>query len=60
MVKNLQTADTIVKLVLAVTTIIFYFANVISGPMAQILLILAIAVITIFAAKAIITIMLID
>lgn len=53
MTKNLETADMIVKLVLAVAVIIFYFTNLITGPFATALLVLSIIVLVIFMAKAI-------
>lgn len=53
MTKNLETADMIVKLVLAVAVIIFYFTNLITGPFATTLLVLSIIVLVIFMAKAI-------
>ncbi|MBT1686461.1 hypothetical protein [Dawidia soli] len=52
MTKNLDTADTIVKLTLAVAVVVFYFGRVISGPVARGLVILAIALIVRFVAKA--------
>lgn len=51
MTKNLETADTIVKIVFAIAVIIFYFTNIISGPFATILLILAVIVLAIFLVK---------
>ena len=51
MTKNLETADTIAKLILAVLVVAFYFSQVISGPLARVLMFLAIGVITIFAFK---------
>jgi hypothetical protein len=51
MTKNLETVDSIAKLVLAVLVIAFYFSRVISGPLAQVLMFLAVAVIVIFAFK---------
>ncbi len=51
MANNLETADTIVKLVLAILVIVFYFTKVISGPPAWILLVLAILVGVIFALR---------
>lgn len=50
---NLQKADTIVKLVLAIAVIILYFIGAISGPLAQVLVILAVAVIVIFVMKVV-------
>jgi hypothetical protein len=51
MTKNLETADTIVKLTLAVTVLVFDFTNIIAGPFANALMILAIVVIVIFLAR---------
>ncbi|MFZ6014409.1 MAG: hypothetical protein ACOYXT_28985 [Bacteroidota bacterium] len=51
MTRNLETADTIVKLVLALLIVLSYFSRVISGPLARIMTILAILVIAIFMAK---------
>lgn len=51
MTKNLETADTVMKLILAITVLLFYFTNVISGPFAKLLMILAIIVVVIFAAR---------
>ncbi|MEO5603856.1 MAG: DUF2892 domain-containing protein [Cyclobacteriaceae bacterium] len=48
MTKNLKTADTIVKLILAVTVLIFYFTRLISGPFAMALMFLSLIVILIF------------
>jgi hypothetical protein len=53
MTKNLENADMIVKLLLAFLVVVFYFTNVISGPLARALMILALLVIGIFAAKVI-------
>ncbi|HEY0742730.1 MAG TPA: hypothetical protein VGD40_14775 [Chryseosolibacter sp.] len=51
MTKNLETADAIVKIVLAVLVIAFYFSRVITGPLARVLMFLAVIVILIFALK---------
>jgi len=51
MTKNLQTADLIVKLTLAIAVIAFYVAKMITGPLATVLLVLAIVTLTIFLAK---------
>lgn len=51
MTKNLETADTVVKLVLAFAIIIFYFIGLITGPFAVVLLVLSIVVWLIFLAK---------
>lgn len=52
MTKNLETADTVVKLIFAIATLVFYFTNVINGPFATALLVLAVIVLLIFLAKA--------
>lgn len=51
MTKNLETADTIVKLVLSLMIIVFYFSHLISGPLASIVVILAFLVILIYSVK---------
>jgi len=51
MIRNLDTADMIVKLVLALLVIVLYFTHVISGPMAKVLMIFGIAVIAIYLFK---------
>lgn len=53
MIKNLETADMTIKLLLAFLVVFFYFTNVISGPLARALMILGLLVIGIFAAKAV-------
>ena len=55
MKKNLNTADSIVKLVLSVLVIIIYFTGVITGPFAHALLILSLIIVVIFVAKIVIT-----
>jgi hypothetical protein len=52
MIKNLHTADLLVKLTLAVLTIMFYFFDVISGPFAAVLTGLSLAILLIYAIKA--------
>ena len=51
MTKNLETADTIVKLTLSIAVLVFYFTNVIHGPFAKALMILAVIVVVIFVAR---------
>lgn len=51
MTKNLETADRIVKLVLAVSTIVLFTAGIISGPFALTLVVLSSFVIVLFAAR---------
>lgn len=60
MTKNLDTADTIVKLILSVTMIISYFTNLIQGTFAFAMLILALLTLVISIARLIITKFLID
>lgn len=54
MTKNLETADAIAKLVLAGATVVLFFAGVISGPFANLLVILSGVIITIFILKVVI------
>ena len=51
MTKNLETADAIVKVILATLVIAFYFSRGITGPLARVLMFLAVMVILIFAFK---------
>jgi hypothetical protein len=51
MTRDLETADTIVKLSLAITVVIFYFAKIITGLFATALMILGVIVLAIFLAK---------
>lgn len=51
MTKDLETADTIAKLVLAVSTIALFLLKAIQGPFAFSLFILSIVVLVIYAAK---------
>lgn len=51
MMKNLETADKMVKLVLSVTTVILFFAGVIAGPFARLLVVLSFGVIAIFLVR---------
>jgi hypothetical protein len=51
MTKNLEKADTVVKLTLAVSVIILYFMQVISGPFAQALTALSGLIVLIFVVK---------
>lgn len=51
MIKNLETADKIVKLVLAVSVIVLFLTNVIAGPFAVALVILSFFVLIIYAAR---------
>lgn len=53
MTKNLETADNIVKLVLSVSTVIFFFTGVIAGPFARSLVILSFVTLGIFIVKLI-------
>jgi hypothetical protein len=54
MTRNLETADKITKLTLAVATVILYFLHLIEGPFAKALLILSVGVITISIIKVMI------
>lgn len=51
MTKNLETADNIVKLVLSVSTVIFFFSGVIAGPFARALVILSFVTLGMFIVK---------
>lgn len=51
MSKNLEKADTVVKLTLAVSVLIFYLTNIINGPFARTLAILAAITIVIFIVR---------
>lgn len=53
MTKNLETADRLVKLILAFTVSLAYFTGTISGPLAQVLMILGLIVIFIFIVKGV-------
>jgi hypothetical protein len=53
MTKNLETADMVVKLTLAVTVLVFYFTRVITGPFATTLMILSSVVIVVFVTRLI-------
>jgi hypothetical protein len=54
MTRNLETADKITKLTLAVATVILYFLHLIEGPFAKALLILSVGVIIISIIKVMI------
>lgn len=60
MTGNLETADTIVKLVLAIAVLISYFAHIITGPFATALMILSVIVVLIFVVRFIIARMFMD
>ena len=60
MTKNLETADTIVKLTLAITVLVLYFTSLIAGPFAKALMILSIIVLAIFAARILYTRIFVD
>jgi hypothetical protein len=53
MTKNLRTADTIAKLVLSASTVVFFFAGVIGGPFARFLVILSFVTLGIFIVRLI-------
>jgi hypothetical protein len=56
MTRNLETADLVVKLILALGVVIFYFTGVIDGPVAQTLMILGLIVLLIFTVKTALTV----
>jgi hypothetical protein len=51
MTKNLEAADRITKLTLALMTLIFYLFDVIQGPFARALMIVSVAVLLIYFVK---------
>lgn len=51
MTKNLETADALVKLVLAIAVILLYAADVIAGPFAVLLVTLSSLVLLIYGLK---------
>lgn len=51
MTKNLETADTIAKLVLSVSTIVLFFTGAIAGPLAQWLVILSFAIVSLYVVR---------
>lgn len=51
MKQSLETADRIVKLVLAILVVVLYLTHIISGPFAKALVILALSVLIIFGVK---------
>ena len=51
MTRNLETADRIAKLTLALMTVLLYFLRLIQGPFAEALLILSITVLAIYLLK---------
>jgi hypothetical protein len=51
MPKNLETADTIVKVVMSVVILVSYYAGIFTGPFARLLVFLAIAVIVLTVLK---------
>lgn len=53
MTRNLETADHIVKIVLAICTIVLYVTGLIAGPFAVVLFILSLLVLIIFATRLI-------
>lgn len=53
MTKNLETADRIAKLVLAVGTVLLFFAGVIAGPFAHFLVAVSAVIIVIFLFRLI-------
>jgi hypothetical protein len=53
MTRNLETADRIVKLVMALMTIVLYMAGMIHGPWATALLILSVLVVLLQAIRTV-------
>jgi hypothetical protein len=51
MTKNLEAADNIVKVVLALLTIVLFFLKVIAGPFATVLVVLSFAMLAIYAIR---------
>jgi hypothetical protein len=51
MTKNLETADRIAKLVLSLLILVFYFAGLIEGPFARVLMIVSVAALVIHFVK---------
>jgi hypothetical protein len=51
MTKNLETADRIAKLALALMIVVLYFFRLIQGPFAEALLILSITVLAIYLLR---------
>jgi hypothetical protein len=60
MTKNLEKADNLVKLVLSLSIIVSYFAGVIQGPFAFLLLTLALFILVVFITKLVVTMFLND
>jgi hypothetical protein len=56
MMKNLETADEAVKLILSVAITVLYFMRLITGPFATALVILAIIILGIFLVKMVYTV----
>lgn len=54
MAKNLETADTLVKLVLAITIVITYFTDLIQGPFAKALLVLALITVILYVTRTVV------
>lgn len=54
MTKNLETADRIAKLALAITTTVLYLSGIIAGPSALALFLLSILVLLIFVLKRVV------
>ena len=51
MTKNLETADNIVKLVLASATIVLFYTRIIAGPFAVVLVVLSFIVLLIYGIR---------
>ena len=48
MTRNLDTADTLAKLLLSICTVVLYFAGIIAGPFALLLFALSMVIISIY------------
>ena len=51
MTRNLDTADTLAKLLLSICTVVLYFTGVIAGPFALLLFVLSIVIISIYLIR---------
>ena len=53
MKKNLETADHVTKLILALAAVVFYVTGIIEGPVAKVLMVLGALVLILFFAKVV-------
>ena len=60
MTKNLETADHVAKLILALATVVFYFTGVINGAVGKVLMILGLVVLLIFVTKVMLSFLIRD